>query len=389
MKTDTAAPARVTPSRAAETTPAGRNPARSGDTAAPADVFAQLLMAADSEPEAAPPAATAPGVPTTAPAASTADTDETPPDTLQGLALWNTTLTPPPAEGSTVTPAPPEGKGLRAEAAKPGEWVSTVAKAKTKSAPPKLLSELAQSTPTPTGQPDPTIASAEAARMAWHAAAPGAPGSRLSEALGEPDTIDLSLLATLTTDRTGGRSGDTGTGGRGPEAGRALLDTLGSSATQADGTSGASFDGALAEAMGASMADTFQALGEQVSLWAAGNTRKASLTLQTGLRDPLEVELSLDGDQAQLTFRTDDAAVREALRAYAQPVLHDMLNRAGLGLESLSVGERGAGPQQGESGSGERRGQAPGTPASARPDSVAESPRRLATLQGAGLSVYA
>ncbi|MDV7398932.1 flagellar hook-length control protein FliK, partial [Arthrospira platensis SPKY1] len=95
--------------------------------------------------------------------------------------------------------------------------------------------------------------------------------------------------------------------------------------------------------------NAFQELGDQVSLWAAGQTRKASLHLEAGLREALEVDVSLNGDKAQLVFRTDDAQARDAIKAHAYQILSEMLSQAGIGLDSLSVGGRDAG-QRGEPG---------------------------------------
>jgi flagellar hook-length control protein FliK len=285
------------------------------------------------------------------------------------------------------TPTPrgarsPEAEGHRPDAGGQGQWVSTVAKARPSRPSPQVLTELMQSmqaTATFQGL------SAEPARQAWHAGSTGQLAGGLVEQLGNPESTDLSVLGGATSER----SGDQREGGQGQrgEAPRVILESPGLAA-RPNGEASAvprSFASLLGDAMGGRMDDAFRELSDQVSLWAAGQTRKASLRLEAGLREALEVDVSLNGDKAQLAFRTDDAQARDVIRAHAYQILNEMLSQAGLGLDSLSVGGRDAG-QSGESAH-EWRQHADGRRKA--PDEVAAEPARgLGSRRGAGLSVY-
>jgi len=285
------------------------------------------------------------------------------------------------------TPTPrgassPETEGHRPDAGWQGQWVSTVAKARTSRPSPQVLTELMQSM-----QAASTFQglSAEPARQAWHAGSTGQLAGGLVEQLGNPESTDLSVLGGATSERSGEQR-EGGQGQRG-EAPRVILESPGLAARPNGEASAAprSFASLLGDAMGGRMDDAFRELGDQVSLWAAGQTRKASLRLEAGLREALEVDVSLNGDKAQLAFRTDDAQARDVIRAHAYQILNEMLSQAGLGLDSLSVGGRDAG-QSGESAH-EWRQHADGRRKA--PDEVAGEPARgLGSRRGAGLSVY-
>lgn len=371
MKTDSAAPTRAAPTKATDKLPQGHHAIRTGDTV-PADLFAQLMSAVEVRSDATPVAE---------------PNHHKEPNADPGPVLGGLPAAP---ANDAPTPTAPATDGQRGpnKTAKPAAWVSTVAKAGQKPNHTASPGESAQAAQEASTLPDPTMSASESGRLGSHGALPGLTNGAAQPARTDTETIDVALLTGLAPERASRSAHDSGAGARGGEAGRAQLDAAGPSSAQSDATGSAGFDGALADAMTAGMSEAFQALGEQVSLWAAGTTRKASLTLQTGLRETLEVDVSLDGAQTQLSFRSDDAAVREALRAYAQPVLLDMLAQAGLGLESMTVSERGADSDQHQSGSGERPGRAAGIPAAAQ-DSGPDAPRRLTTLQGVGLSVYA
>jgi len=108
--------------------------------------------------------------------------------------------------------------------------------------------------------------------------------------------------------------------------------------------------------LGAALTDTFEAIGAQVSLWASGKTQRASFSVREGLDDPLSVDVTLNDGVAQLSFRTDDAALRQLIQAQAPTALADALARAGLALGSLEVGNQSA----------QSQGQRPDMPSTAR-----------------------
>ncbi len=91
-------------------------------------------------------------------------------------------------------------------------------------------------------------------------------------------------------------------------------------------------------------------VAEQVAFWITHDIQKAQLSVD-GLGDkPVDVSISLQGNEAHVTFQTDDPQVRAALESAAVH-LKDLLQREGLQLGGVSVGTTGAG----DSGAQERR----------------------------------
>lgn len=92
-------------------------------------------------------------------------------------------------------------------------------------------------------------------------------------------------------------------------------------------------------------------VADQVAYWVNQKTQNAELTLN---RDgqPVEVSVSLSGNEAHVTFRSDQAQTREMLdQSMAQ--LRDLLRSEGLVLSGMSVGTSardGTGPQGGDAG---------------------------------------
>jgi flagellar hook-length control protein FliK len=92
-------------------------------------------------------------------------------------------------------------------------------------------------------------------------------------------------------------------------------------------------------------------VADQVAYWVNQKTQNAELTLN---RDgqPVEVSVSLSGNEAHVTFRSDQAQTRELLdQSMAQ--LREMLRSEGLVLSGMSVGTSardGAGAQGGDAG---------------------------------------
>lgn len=105
-------------------------------------------------------------------------------------------------------------------------------------------------------------------------------------------------------------------------------------------------------ATSATVPDT--AVAETVSYWASHGVQTAELKLDGFGDEPVEVSILLNGDQAQIDFRTDQAGVRQVLENAAAQ-LKDMLSSQGLQLSGVSVGTSGKGGDAG----GERR-QRPG-----------------------------
>ena len=94
-------------------------------------------------------------------------------------------------------------------------------------------------------------------------------------------------------------------------------------------------------------------VSEQVSYWINQKTQNAELTLN-GDGQAVEVSVSLSGNEAHVTFRSDQPQTRELLdRSMAQ--LSELLRSEGLVLSGMSVGTS-AGQREGAADS-ERKGQ--------------------------------
>jgi flagellar hook-length control protein FliK len=83
-------------------------------------------------------------------------------------------------------------------------------------------------------------------------------------------------------------------------------------------------------------------VAETVSYWATNGVQNAELTLDGFGKDPVEVHISVDGDQAQVDFRSNQPDVRQALEG-ASAQLRTMLSGEGLQLTGMSVGTSGRG----------------------------------------------
>ena len=112
-------------------------------------------------------------------------------------------------------------------------------------------------------------------------------------------------------------------------------------------------DGVVATADGAALDGEFS---EQVNYWIGQDIQKAEMTLDGLGLNPVEVSISMQGNEAQVIFRTDESQAREAL-ANATEQLQEALSRQGVALSSVSVGTSDSGgAQQRQQGEGQRSG---------------------------------
>lgn len=117
---------------------------------------------------------------------------------------------------------------------------------------------------------------------------------------------------------------------------------------------------ALAEGLAARMAHMEEQLSEQVAFWVNQQSQSAEMTVdQNGL--PLEVRVTLQGNEAHVSFRSDQEQTRQALdERVAQ--LRELLQREGLQLAGVTVGstlaDGSASRRGGQDEPGGRRGQA-------------------------------
>lgn len=108
-------------------------------------------------------------------------------------------------------------------------------------------------------------------------------------------------------------------------------------------------------------------VAEQVKYWISNDVQNAEMKLDGIGNNPVEVSISMQGNEAHVAFRTDELQAREVLEN-ASLHLKDLLQREGLVLSGVSVGTAGAGA--GDSGAQERKsrqGARVATVASAQP----------------------
>lgn len=100
-----------------------------------------------------------------------------------------------------------------------------------------------------------------------------------------------------------------------------------------------------------------QPLTEQLRYWVSQGMRSAELTVQ-GDADPVQVSISMQGNEAHVAFRSEHAATRDMLAGTVDQ-LRDLLQAQGMVLSGVSVGAHDAGNGRG--------GQPAGTEARVRP----------------------
>ncbi|MGB5305134.1 MAG: flagellar hook-length control protein FliK [Gammaproteobacteria bacterium] len=88
-----------------------------------------------------------------------------------------------------------------------------------------------------------------------------------------------------------------------------------------------------------------RAVGEQVMWFISNNVNSASLRLNPQHLGPLEMQVSMDGDKANVAFVSQHASVREALDS-AMPRLRELFSEQGLSLGDVHVSQHGASGQQ-------------------------------------------
>jgi flagellar hook-length control protein FliK len=135
----------------------------------------------------------------------------------------------------------------------------------------------------------------------------------------------------------------------------------------------------------AAMAPDMQA-AEQVTYWVTQNVQNAELKLDGLGASPVEVSIHVQGNEAQITFRSDEAATRGVLES-AGAHLKDMLQREGMVLTGVSVGTSGSGNA---GGNGERRAPAGARQAAIAPLQAAtvEAGRRMAAPTGRSVDLF-
>lgn len=96
-------------------------------------------------------------------------------------------------------------------------------------------------------------------------------------------------------------------------------------------------------------------VAEQVHYWISQDVQNAEMKLDGLGENPVEVSIRMQGNEAHVAFRSDEAATRGMLEG-AEGHLKDLLQREGLQLAGVSVGTSGPQGQGAQNGqSGERR----------------------------------
>jgi flagellar hook-length control protein FliK len=98
-------------------------------------------------------------------------------------------------------------------------------------------------------------------------------------------------------------------------------------------------------------------LAEQVKYWMTNDIRNAELKLDGLGAEPVQVSITMSGNEAQVVFRSDQAPTRELL-GNAMGQLEQLLRGEGLLLAGAWVGASG---QQAGSGTDAQHGQAGST----------------------------
>ncbi|TNF59514.1 MAG: flagellar hook-length control protein FliK [Burkholderiales bacterium] len=77
--------------------------------------------------------------------------------------------------------------------------------------------------------------------------------------------------------------------------------------------------------------------------WTATGLRQASLKLDQGSAEAIDIDISLRGQEVSVDFRTDHAEARSTLQSQAGQTLSEWLQRSGMQLGEVSVGGQATG----------------------------------------------
>lgn len=126
-------------------------------------------------------------------------------------------------------------------------------------------------------------------------------------------------------------------------------------------------------------------VAEQVAFWISTDVHKAELKLDGIGKDPVEVSIRMSGNEAHVTFRTDELQARGVLEGAADH-LKELLQREGLVLAGVSVGSSGAGDAGTNGRKQQQEGRQSGTVAV--PVSGLESRRPASSAAGRTLDLF-
>lgn len=126
-------------------------------------------------------------------------------------------------------------------------------------------------------------------------------------------------------------------------------------------------------------------VAEQVSYWISQDVQNAELTLDGMGFSPVEVSISMQGNEAHVAFRTDELHARDAIQN-ASEQLRDSLQRQGVMLTGMSVGTSDSGDATGQ-GRRQRQDGRPGVATAVVPVQVDSAVRSTGT-QGRAIDLF-
>jgi flagellar hook-length control protein FliK len=127
-----------------------------------------------------------------------------------------------------------------------------------------------------------------------------------------------------------------------------------------------------------------QAVGAQIAWFVSQNISAASIRLNPQHLGPLEMEVTMDRDQASVSFTSQQGVVREALES-SIPRLREMLSESGLNLVNVNVSKHGNSHQDGQNAPGSRQGAGVANAEGGTNEPAAASGVRNATILTQGL----
>jgi flagellar hook-length control protein FliK len=126
-------------------------------------------------------------------------------------------------------------------------------------------------------------------------------------------------------------------------------------------------------------------VAEQVTYWVTQNVQNAEMKLDGMGDSPVEVSIHVQGNEAQISFRSDEAATRGVLES-ATAHLKDLLQREGMVLTGVSVGTSSGGDASG----GQRQARQSARQGLIAPLKVAtvEAGRRMNSVAGSAVDLF-
>ncbi|GAA6143250.1 flagellar hook-length control protein FliK [Hydrogenophaga sp. 5NK40-0174] len=204
------------------------------------------------------------------------------------------------------------------------------------------------------------VAAASSGRLNGFAARGAEPGTAASPAAGESATRMVEqeaadIVRPAADTQTGGQS----SARQGDQRPAALPEHLASQLpdSAAESTESDAYNSAdkLPEAQDPlATADAEEEISPELGRWGANQVRQATLRVGDSASDAIDIQLRMNGQEAQVSFRTDNAEARASLEQNANESLQDMLGRSGIQLSDVSVsGQHQDGSQASQQGNGQ------------------------------------